>query len=181
MKILCLTVEFPPRVGGIATHAAELTRHLSLLDNAVTVLTPATGGSSRTTHSPNLTVHRQRFRFSGWPLFDLDLALRLRRHIAGSRPDIIHVHGMKPLPATRGFADIPTVFTNHTSGFLKRLRSSRYRKARTHRRLEHVSALIAPSLELLEASREIGYSGPCHYIPNGVDTGKFRFDSVSGV
>ncbi len=177
MKILCLTVEFPPRVGGIATHVAELTRHLSLIDNAVTVFTPETGGNSRTTLSPNLTVYRQRFHFSGWPLFDFHLALWLRRHIAESRPDIIHVHGMKPLPATRNFTDIPTVFTNHTSGFLKRLHSSRYRKARTHRRLDHISALIAPSRELLEASREIGYSGPGHYIPNGVDTGKFRFDA----
>ena len=177
MKILCLTVEFPPRVGGIATHADELTRHLSLLGNAVTVFTPATGGTSRTTPSPNLTVYRQRFPFSGWPLFDFHLARWLRRRIAESRPDVIHVHGMKPLPATGSFPEIPTVFTNHTSGFLKRLLGSPGRKARTLRRLEHISALIAPSLELLEASREIGYSGPGHYIPNGVDTEKFRFDA----
>ncbi|MCY4229331.1 MAG: glycosyltransferase family 4 protein [Alphaproteobacteria bacterium] len=177
MNILCLTVEYPPKVGGIATHTAELARHLSLLDNTVTVFTPGTGGNLRTAQSPSLTIYRQRFRYSGWPLFDLQLALWLRRHTAEAKPDIIHVHGMKPLPATRGFADVPTVFTNHTSGFLKRLRSSQYRKSRTLRRLEHVSALIAPSRELAEASREIGYSGPVHYIPNGVDTGAFRFDA----
>ena len=41
MKILCLTSEFPPRVGGIASHVDELTRHLSLLDNTLTVFSPA--------------------------------------------------------------------------------------------------------------------------------------------
>ena len=178
MKVLCVTVEFPPTVGGIASHVGELTRHLSLLDNIVTVLAPATRGNSHTTHSSNLTVCRQRFPFSGWPLFDFHLALRLRHQIAESRPDIIHVHGMKPLPATRAL-NVPTVFTNHTSGFLKRLRSSRRRQARTLRRLGHISALIAPSPELLGASREIGYSGPGHYIPNGVDTEKFRFDAAA--
>lgn len=177
MRILCLTVEFPPTVGGVATHAAELTQHLSLLDNIITVFTFGTGRSLRTASSSNLTIYRHNFHFSGWPLFNIQLALWLRRHVAESRPDVIHVHGMKPLPATRGFRDIPTVFTNHTSGFLKRLRSSPNRKARTLRRLEHVSALIAPSRELLEASKTIGYSGPAHYIPNGVDIGKFFFDA----
>ena len=176
MKILCLTSEFPPRVGGIASHVDELTRHLSLLDNTLTVFSPA-DRTLPVVHSSRLTVYRRHFRLSGWPLFDVQLSFWLRNLIAEAKPDVIHVHGMKPLNATKTCTDIPIVFTNHSSGFLKRVHGSRIRRKRTLRRLDHISTLIAPSRQLLEAAREIGYSGPGQYVPNGVDTDKFAICS----
>ncbi len=175
MRILSLTSEFPPTIGGIASHVYELTQHLARLGNDVSVFV-----SSREEMVPThgVAVHQVRYRLSGWPFFELQLARWLRRRIIVDKPDIIHVHGMKPLGATRN-CGVPVVFTNHSSGFLKRLDSSAFRRARTLRRLDHIAALIAPSQELLEAARTIGYAGPGHRISNGVDTDRFVPDPAA--
>ena len=173
MNILFLTSEFPPQIGGIATHVYELARHLGILQNQVTVLTPDRGSEDSATSTPGLSVYRKQFWISGKPFFDLQLAIWLRRYVASARPDVIHVHGMKPLAATKSVQNTPVVFTNHTSGFLKRLGGPTKRKAQTANQLNHVATVIAPSRELLAASRTIGYAGPAYYIANGVDTDKF--------
>jgi glycosyltransferase involved in cell wall biosynthesis len=90
----------------------------------------------------------------------------------------MHVHGMRPLGATRGLT-VPTIFTNHSSGFLARLNASQHRKDRTSRELRHVAQLIAPSDELVEAARTLGYAGPATMIPNGVDPERFNPDGPS--
>ena len=172
MNIIFLTSEFPPRIGGIATHVYELAHHLDALQNEVAVLTPNQGVDDTACPS-RFPVCRKRFWISGKPFFDFQLAAWLRRYVASAKPDVIHVHGMKPLSATRNFRDTPVVFTNHTSGFLKRLNGSANLRARTARQLSNVATVIAPSRELLAATRTIGYAGPAHYVANGVDTDKF--------
>ncbi len=173
MNILFLTSEFPPQIGGIATHVYELARHLDILQDQVVVLTPSQGKEDSAEYTLGFPIYRKHFRVSGKPFFDLQLAIWLRRYVASARPDVIHVHGMKPLAATKFIRNIPVVFTNHTSGFLKRLAGSATRRARTAKQLSHVATVIAPSRELLAATRTIGYTGPAHYVANGVDTEKF--------
>ncbi len=173
MNTLLLTSEFPPQIGGIAAHVYELARHLDLLQDQVAVLAPSQGKEDGAEYTLGFPIYRKDFRFSGKPFFDLQLAIWLRRYVASARPDIIHVHGMKPLTATRFLRNMPVVFTNHTSGFLKRLAGSAMRRARTARQLSHVAAVIAPSRELLAATRTMGYTGPAHYVSNGVDTDRF--------
>ena len=180
VKILCLTSEFPPHVGGIATHVHELTRHLALLGNDVTVLLPD-GGNNGVEAPPGVTFRHRRFRVSTKPFFDFLLAGWLQRYLAAEKPDVVHVHGMKALQATKACGNVPVVFTNHTSDFLKRLNGTAARKARTLRQLNHIAAMLAPSRELVSAAREIGYTGPAHHVPNGVDTDKFSFDADTRV
>ncbi len=176
MRILFLTTEFPPRVGGIANHVYELSRHLALLNNDVTVLAHDIDHFNIIDSPHTAVILRERFPLSGKPFYDFQLVAWLRRHLSNLRPDIIHVHGMKPLAATRRCVDVPVIFTNHSSGFLKRLTASPRRKDRTKKLLQHLATIIAPSRELLAAVGEIGYTGPGYYIPNGVDTDKFRHD-----
>ncbi|MCE2494118.1 MAG: glycosyltransferase family 4 protein [Alphaproteobacteria bacterium] len=177
MRILILTSEFPPCVGGIANHVYELSRHLALLNNDVTVFTHDEDHDGMVEPPHTAAILRERFWLSGKPFYDFRLTAWLRRYLSTMRPDLVHVHGMKPLAATRSCADVPVIFTNHSSGFLKRSAASPRRRARTVRLLQHLATIIAPSRELLAATSEIGYTGPVHYIPNGVDTDKFRHDA----
>jgi glycosyltransferase involved in cell wall biosynthesis len=65
------------------------------------------------------------------------------------------------------------IFTHHSSGFLARLEGGADRTARLARRLAAADAIIAPSRELAEATRSVGYAGPVEVIPNGVDPERF--------
>lgn len=172
LRVLLLTSEFPPDIGGIASHVDELAR--GLVRKGVTVgVVYAQGfaaGPQQTEHD-GIVVMRPRL-FMGEPLYQVMLRRWLARTLSHNPADLLHVHGMRPLGATRRLP-VPTIFTNHTSGFLDRVQSSPYRRRRTMRLLEHVSHVIGPSDELVDAARALGYAGPATMIANGVDPERF--------
>jgi glycosyltransferase involved in cell wall biosynthesis len=173
IRVLLVTGEFPPDVGGIASHVAELAQALAPMVPGLEVVHPRNLWASSAAWSPSgVAVHRPGL-VKGEPLYQSMLNSWLRRKLAHSPVDILHVHGVRPLGATRGLP-AKTIFTNHSSGFLARLNASAGRKRHTARLLEHVDHLIAPSDELVEAARAFGYTGPALMIPNGVDAMRFR-------
>jgi glycosyltransferase involved in cell wall biosynthesis len=170
---MLVTSEFPPDVGGIGSHVAELARGLSSRVESVAVVHPQSLFSrSSEVRTRDYDFHAPKF-IKGEPFYQWMLHGWLSREISRSRANLVHVHGVRPLAATRGLS-IPTVFTNHSSGFLARLNASESRKRRTAQLLKHVSYVIAPSDELVSAARTFGYSGPAAMIPNGVDIQRFH-------
>ena len=170
LRVLLVTSEFPPDVGGIGSHVAELARGLASHIDSVIVVHPQSFGSSRPMkETRGFETERPRL-IKGEPFY----GLMLHRWLARRRAlfDLVHVHGVRPLSATRGLG-VPTVFTNHSSGFLARLKASPERQKRTAALIQHVASLIAPSDELVEAARSLGYRGPAVMIPNGVDPERF--------
>ena len=172
LRALLVTSEFPPEVGGIGSHVAELARGLVPRIDHVTVVHPL-GFGSRVRNGGQAAFEIVRPQLiKGEPIYGVLLHRWLLNRLARQPADLVHVHGMRPLRATRGLG-VPTVFTNHSSGFLARLHASAERKRRTAERMRHVSRLIAPSDELVEAARTLGYEGPAVMIPNGVDPERF--------
>lgn len=172
MKILCLTSEFPPHMGGVASHVDEITRQMAYFGHDVTILTPDECSDSTEVAPPGRTICRRQWR-SQKHFRNLRLAIWLHTQITRHRPDVLHVHDLKALMATKISGDTPVVFTNHTSSFLKRVRRSAWSRLRLRKWLSHVAALIAPSHERVEAAYEVGYVGHGYYVPNGVDIDKF--------
>jgi glycosyltransferase involved in cell wall biosynthesis len=173
MLIWLVTADFPPNTGGVATHVAELGRSLSNLGNKVVVHTLRSKSSVILREFPTgMTVNRLRIP-KAQPIFNWCLRRHLRANERREKPDVVHVHGIRPLTATRKLS-VPVVFTNHTSGFLKRIASGERQVSRIGRRLQHLSHVLAPSEELLEATRTAGYKGPATYVPNGVDPFRFK-------
>lgn len=174
IRVLLITCEFPPHVGGIATHVAELARGLATEVDAVAVVDPQDFflGNGADTPTGSCTVHRPRL-LRAQPFYRFALGRWLRRMVSRSGANIVHVHGVRPLGATCGL-DVPVVFTNHSSGFLGRLKASPQRQARTAQLLQHVNHVIGPSDELVEASRSFGFEGRATMIPNGVDPRRFH-------
>ena len=168
LKVLLATSEFPPRIGGVATHVAELASALREVGVVITVLAPAQpvgDGEER-------GVIRYSPSWRGQPISDWLLSRFMRRLHRSHAFDLIHVHGLRPLRAATTLP-VPVVFTNHTSGFLKTVAVGGRRLARLGGVLKHCAHIIAPSEELVEAARKAGYSGPASYIPNGVDADRF--------
>ncbi|MGD0192022.1 MAG: glycosyltransferase family 4 protein [Rhizomicrobium sp.] len=172
IRVLLVTGEFPPDVGGIASHVAELAQALAPRLPGLEVIHPRNLWRSAAEWSPHgVAVHRPGL-VKGEPLYQSMLHSWLKRKLARAPVDILHVHGVRPLGATRGLR-AKTVFTNHSSGFLARLRASPARKRHTARLLEHVDYLIGPSDELVGAARSFGYAGPAAMVSNGVDAKRF--------
>jgi len=168
MRILTYTSEYPPMRGGVASVVDELTRAFVRARCEVLIGTPVDGAVS---HSgvPVDAIRAPRNR----PMYLLYVRRHLRRLVREFQPDLIHVHGMRALEATKGLG-VPVVFTNHTSGFLKRIASGRRQFPSLAWRMKHLALLLAPSDELVEAARTAGYHGPGVYVPNGVDIEKFQ-------
>ncbi|MHC4878396.1 MAG: glycosyltransferase family 4 protein [Planctomycetota bacterium] len=168
MRIGLASVDFFPNVGGVAAHVAELGRALVRQGHHVDVFTvPRSGHREEVSTFDGMTVHRPRV-LNRKPFYSWMMARWLRSFLAEHPLDVLHVHGLRPLEASR-VANVPVVFTNHTSGFLKRVESGALERARLLKRLQHVQHVIAPSPERVEAVRQIGYPGPVQFIANGVD------------
>jgi len=173
LRVLLVTAEYPPDIGGIGSHVAELAKGLAPRIERVTVIHPqGPAAPSRLIEDGGIAVMRPTV-IKGEPFYQLMLGGWLRRKIRQSPVDLVHVHGMRPLGATRRLP-VPVIFTNHSSGFLNRLSASQRRRSRTARLLEHLAAVIGPSDELVAAVRALGYMGPAAMIPNGVDPERFR-------
>lgn len=169
MRVLMLTSEYPPRIGGVATHVAELTQALRALGHQVSVVAPA---------APRPPVDQPGvIRYSPWlraqPFSDWLMGAWCRRLLERCSCDLLHVHGLRPLRAALS-TGMPVVFTNHTSGFLQTVAARGSRLARLGGLLGRCDHVIAPSEELVAAARAAGYSGSATYIPNGVDDERFR-------
>lgn len=180
MRICLVSADFYPNVGGVAAHVVELGKALVKNGHQVDVFTLPLGGERQRTSSLfGMTVHRPAIP-KAKPFFNWGMHWTLNRFIQRQAVDVLHVHGLRPLEATRGF-EIPVLFTNHTSGFLKRIEGSRWERWRMRRRMTHLDAVLAPSEELAQATRDIGYEGPVKFIANGVDPDRFQPQSlVSG-
>lgn len=174
MKVLMVSLDFPPTVGGIAAHVYELSLALSGLGHRVSVITRATRERPEAVQQVGpLDVHRLRLRGIA-PIYGWQINRFIASRLAAIRPDIVHVHGMKPL---EGYCieSVPLAYTNHTSGYLTRIRKGGVRRMALLRRLFAKPRLfLAPSRELLEVPFAIPAAK--RYIPNGVDAGKYHFD-----
>ena len=177
MRILMVSLDFPPTVGGIAAHVYELSMALSRLGHEVSVITRATAERPRVLERVGpLEVHRLKLRGIA-PLYGWQINRFVASRLPSIRPDIIHVHGMAPLEGYR-IEGVPLAYTNHTSGYLARVRKGGLRRMALLRRLLSKPRLfLAPSRELLEVPFSI--PGEKRYIPNGVDAEKYRFDEAA--
>lgn len=172
MRVLMLTVEFAPRIGGVASHVVGLSRALSDAGVCCLVVCPEGFGSARR-HLEDEKANVQRVGvIRAQPFYTWFLRSHLRRLLRRERFDLVHVHGFRPLAASLGLG-VPVVFTNHTSGFLKRLESGSKRVAKASRLFASVAGVIAPSQELADGTRQAGFAGPLAVIPNGVDGKRF--------
>jgi glycosyltransferase involved in cell wall biosynthesis len=172
MKIALVSIDFYPDVGGVAAHVVELGKALARQNHDVHVVAIPCG----TERSPEstlhgMTVHRPSIPKQK-PIYSWMTHRWLQKFIQNENIDAVHVHGMRPLEATKNLA-APVIFTNHTSGFLKRIQKGPAEHRKLARRLSHISHVLAPSQELVDATLTVGYHGPVTFISNGVDTERF--------
>ncbi len=172
MNILMVTNEFPPRIGGIQTHVYELSKALVNLGHQVYVLTRLKDTSLPQKETRDgINIYRCKLVDSHL-VYNWQLRRKLRNMISSFNIEVIHVHGMRPLVASKNLG-VPVIFTNHTSSFIKRSQQGKRIQQKMLKQLEIASTILAPSQVLVEQSKKTGYMGPIKFISNGVDVEKF--------
>jgi glycosyltransferase involved in cell wall biosynthesis len=181
VKIAMLTADYPPEVGGIASHIHELSRALVRQGHAVEVWHWTRQTSSE--HYGARDGVRVRFFAPEVPpgplktLTSVGTLIRALSPFVGEfQPDVLHVHTLGPLPLVarrlrKRRPRLVVAFTNHSSGFLT---VTRRLPGRLFARLAwgRTDLLLAPSRELLERSAILS-AGRRTYIPNGVWAAEF--------
>ncbi|MEX2530318.1 MAG: glycosyltransferase family 4 protein [Gemmatimonadota bacterium] len=178
MKVLLHCTYFPPEVGGLESHVAELARGLVQAGHEVRVVSslsmpglPAEevvdGVRIRRTALPSRSG-------IGWALHALGSLPVTRRWARWA--DIVHAQAFAsifPCALAAGSAGRPLVATFHTSHFLVRARRALWRPvlAWLVRRPAHS---LAASKELAEVAMGLAPGVEVEALTNGVDTGRFR-------
>lgn len=182
MRILMVSDDYLPNPGGIATHVHELSRGLVESGHEVDLIV---GHNNIYPHvspdnlPPGMRVLLHRGFSWSWPGY-IQTAWQTFHAIKSAqqstRYDLCHWHSLiwESFAVRWGADELPRVFTNHSSGFLRRLKIPWRRKFQLPTILNCADAIITPSRELMEETVSLGYPpARVHYISNGVDTAQF--------
>jgi len=186
LRILLVTDQYPPMVGGVPSVTRSLARGLAERGHAVAVLAPSPGRRGRLAAEDRVSVH---YRGSvPWPWYD---GMRLgclppraaRRLIGAFGPDVLHVHSPVTLGVTaRGGAGrlgVPVVYTNH---YLPANAAPSMRRPSQFDALFYAylvgfanrcAQVTAPSATALALLRRQGLRAPSRVMSNGVDLRRF--------
>lgn len=173
MNILMISMDYPPVPGGISAHVYELSKALSSAGNKVSVITRRREDTPVFSAVDGINIHRVSLKFSTL-VYGFQINTFVKKLLAKIKPDIIHIHGMLPLE-WYNITQVPLTYTNHTSGYLKRIKKGGLRRmTMLKRHFRKPTLFLAPSRELLEVPFDI--SARKIFIPNGVDSSKFLFN-----
>ncbi len=182
--VILFSTDYLPNIGGVAAHVHELARALVAMGRWVRVVTvaPSNWREPATWFTRRLNPEGVRgIRLSGglapggqsrgWR-WRRALARLLRERRTHSDAPILHVHWGDASFVRTACARL---FTNHTSGFLQDV--ERGNGAQWRERLRVYDWVIAPSRELADKTTQVGFDAQrVSYIPNGVDTDRFKPD-----
>lgn len=95
-KILLLTLEYPPRIGGIAAYTCQQARHWPDKSDQIIVYAPKMAGDvDFDQHNPWLVLRRQPYFWLIWPRW-LRMLVQVWQIIRREKVDIVHVHHVLP-------------------------------------------------------------------------------------
>lgn len=191
MKIILLTTDYLPNIGGVAQHIYELARALALAGNAVEVIAPAqsvnplalirppyseTSGDFKVWRIPTCLNRSIRFvsgQITGRLSRRRFARLAIERFVQ-AKPDLLHWHALDVRGYPAETFDGPRVWTNHTSNFIDGMATS-HGRAHYQREASAANQIICPSEELANLTIQLGIPREnVHFIPNGVDTTRFH-------
>lgn len=170
MNILMISLDYPPTVGGISAHVYELSQALKAIGCHVSIATKFIDKEQKAFEIlEGIDIYRFDLKFVGFT-YGRQINQFIKKLTLKKSFDIIHIHGMRPLEFYT-IKEIPLVYTNHTSGYLKRIKKGGYRIPLLKSLFEKPKLFLAPSEELLAVPFPI--KAKKVFISNGVISDKF--------
>lgn len=190
MRIMIVTDQYPPMVGGVPTVTRQLATDLANLGHQVWVVAPSYG--SRDIYRIEQKVRVYRFSSFEWPTYEeLRIAFLpffpIRRLFKRADPDVIHIHSPVVLgniaQILAGSLHKPVIVTNHylPINFSHALTTDpvfgRPFNTVTYSYLVHFcnrcAYVTAPTATALNLLYEHGLHAPARTISNGIDLAHF--------
>lgn len=184
MKIIMLTTDYLPNIGGLAAHVHHLSRALIQLGHQVIVVNPTNDsrGNSGLEQDYIDGVPVVRSWYSTSPTLVGRVWARTHAALRGVQSafarlegvDVIHQHDHMGSTLAAIIASIRHrwIWTNHTSTFLRDVKRTTKRNLIRHL-YQRTERVIAVSREIEEVSGQLFGKRRVVYIPNGVDTSRF--------
>lgn len=184
MRVCLVSEDFAPNPGGMATHVYELARALTRIGHDVSVFGAHNAKYNHFTNRLDLNDlgFVSNLSIQSGPLSRMQLIfrqLRLIREQNDKKPfDVVHWHCLfyesVLMRLLRNSIRAGFVFTNHSSGFLRRAKSPVWRRVMAHL-ISTADVVITPSEELRDETGKLGLRDtPIYMIANGVDTEVFK-------
>ncbi|EUJ23724.1 glycosyl transferases group 1 family protein [Listeria grandensis FSL F6-0971] len=181
-RILMLSSDFLPNIGGVAAYVYELSKQLLKEGHEVIVLTKYDGFGVQTKEETLDGLRVIRVPFSPIKkVQDLEYVRRTRRIIkqliAIDAIDIIHWHTLNKDSKVMRNIQFPSgaiVHTNHFVWFREMYRSGHFSKLQ--KMIPYTDHIISPSYEIEKMSRAVFPDSGVTRIPNGVDPTSFYPD-----
>ena len=179
MRVVMLSNSFPPEIGGIQAHVANLAQSLAAQGHQVRVVTVRrnkhervhdTFAGLKVTRLPQVNVPKTLTAQYLAAATAVLIALRAR-----GQADVVHYHTYWPDAFTAFIVNkfVPTIYTAHESRFLIMSEQGEFRR-KLQLALKPFQGIVAPSTELLTVARQLGVSSERSvFIPNAVDANKF--------
>jgi len=143
-NILMISLDYPPVPGGISAHVKELAKAMADSGNNIWVITRMRPGQKSEEQDGLVKIYRLKLRFFA-PVYGLQVNRFTKKILSQIKPDIIHIHGMMPLE-WYNINHIPLAYTNHTSGYLKRIKKGGWRRiTMLKRHFKKTDLFLAPS------------------------------------
>ncbi len=178
MKILFHCIYYPPEVGGLESHIAELARGLVEEGHEVRVITSRSQeGLSREEEMDGVLVHRSWLPSRsppGWIAYALRSGPLTREWAEWA--DVVHAQAFAsvyPCHQAVRRARRPLVATFHTSHFLIRARTRRWKPVLA-RLVQWPDHCLAASQEIARVAESLTSDVRVEALTNGVDTLRFR-------
>ncbi len=158
MRIVIVTEQYLPMLGGVATVTLNLSHDLAAAGHQVWVVAPSEGHYNQ--HTEDGSVHVHRFASFEWPTYDgqriaFPPVTPLRRLLRTVRPDVVHIHSPIVLgnlaQLLASSLHIPVVATNH------------YMPINMSPALS-TDPLLGKSFEALAYSYLVGFYNRCNFV-----------------
>lgn len=170
MNILYITSDYVNEVGGISQHIDNLTAFISKNHNVSIIYLNKKGDEKNTTDEKNRKIYMLSHKGSKFNRFVNYPLSKINEIIKQENPDIIHIHTLFDAFKIRKNSNIPMLFTNHSSSYLKMYNNYFLRTFVLEKVLKKFALVIAPSTELLEKT----FHNNKIMISNGVDIDRFN-------
>jgi len=174
MRVLLISRDYLPSVGGIQSHVENLYRHFKQKNGLEVYLLSRSYKGHKESDQAIYRISNGEVKYIHAFQYVVNGRKQLEHLHKKYQFDAIHWHDLfwDSLLTKQSLPGARKIFTNHSSGFLEWFEIPKKRKY-LQWLMRHADIILSPSEEINDKTKALSLPAHCAYIPNGVDINKF--------
>lgn len=177
MKVVHITSDYLYNVGGIFQHIENITEFLNKTNEISIIYLNKKNEEKHIIDDKGRHIYFIPHNGSKFERFFKYPYNKINDVIKKINPDLIHIHTLFEAFKLKKYSDIPMIFTNHSSSYLKMYNRSLLKKIVLPEVLSKFDLIICPSTELFEKTEHKNKL----MISNGVNINRFNLENRNKV